>query len=452
MKFAIVDIETTGGSPKNSKITEIAIYIHDGKQILDEYITLVNPEMPIPEFITKLTRISDDMVKNAPKFFEIAKDIVEITKDCVFVAHNVAFDYKILRAEFKSLGYDYRKDHLCTVRTSKYVIPGYKSYSLGKIAKDLNIEINGRHRAGGDALATTKLFEIIFDKDPNNLSTFIQSELNPKNLHPNLDLDQIEEIPNKPGVYYFYNDKDELVYIGKSKHIRKRIEQHLINNKTKKAIEMRDAIAKIKYSLTGSELIALLKESKEIKAFKPIYNRSQRRVSYPLGLFSFEDQKGYINLYIENVNKVDTNPITTFTTRTTAKSFLEKLITDFELCQKLCGISHGTKSCFNYQIKVCKGACVSEEEVNEYNQRANQLLDHYQLDNQVIFDKGRHFKERGFVLIENGLYKGYGYIPYKEYKTVNPNLYKHLQEAEHNRDVQSIIKMMLRTNHKLEIR
>lgn len=451
MKYAIVDIETTGGNPKSSKITEIAIYIHDGVNLLDEYQTLVNPEIPIPEFIARLTHITDDMVKDAPRFFEVAKDIVKFTEDCIFVAHNVSFDYKVLRAEFKSLGFDYRRDHLCTVRASKYVIPGYKSYSLGKISRDLGIKIEGRHRAWGDALATTKLFAIIFEKDPDNLNGFIQNEVNPKLLHPNLNIDDLEEFPNKPGVYYFYDNNDKLIYIGKSKHIKKRIEQHLINHKTKKAVEMKNAIAHIKYSLTGSELVALLKESKEIKEFRPKFNRAQKKISFPLGLYQFTDQLGYMNLYLDRVNNVEANPITTFTTKASAKPYIDKIVEEFQLCQKLCGISHGGKTCFNFQIKTCNGACIQEESSEDYNNRVDAFIEKYTLENQIIFDKGRHFKERAFVLIENGLYQGYGYIPYNEYKVANPKVKKYLEQAEHNRDAQSIIKMMLRTNPKLEL-
>ena len=137
MHYAIVDIETTGGSPKASKITEIAIYKHNGKEIIDEYVTLINPEMKIPEFIVRLTGISDRMVETAPKFYEVARKIIEFTEECIFVAHNVGFDYGIIRQEFKTLGYDYRKPHLCTVRASRYVIPGMESYSLGKLSRNL---------------------------------------------------------------------------------------------------------------------------------------------------------------------------------------------------------------------------------------------------------------------------------------------------------------------------
>ena len=201
--FVIVDVETTGGSPQNSKITELAMYKFDGTKIIEEFTTLLNPEMEIPEFIVRLTGITDQMVADSPKFFEIAKQILEFTNNCVFVAHNVSFDYGMFRSEFKRLGYDFRLPHLCTVRSSRNILPGHASYSLGKITRDLGISIVGRHRAGGDALATCKLFEIIYKKDEQKLRSFIQDELNPKSLHPNLDLDTIEAIPNKTGVYLF---------------------------------------------------------------------------------------------------------------------------------------------------------------------------------------------------------------------------------------------------------
>ncbi len=162
--FAIIDIETTGAVSKHGKITEIAIYVHNGEKIIDSYSTLVNPEMDIPYFITKLTGIDNKMVASAPKFYEVAKKIVEITAGTTFVAHNVNFDYKFVQEEFRRLGYDYQQKTMCTVKLSRKLLPGHRSYSLGKLCADLDIEIEGRHRAGGDAFATVKLFEILLQK------------------------------------------------------------------------------------------------------------------------------------------------------------------------------------------------------------------------------------------------------------------------------------------------
>ena len=178
--YAIVDIETTGGRASFEKITEIAIYIHDGKNVVEEFSTLINPGRTIPYFISRLTGIDNEMVKNAPRFYEIARKIVELTQDKVFVAHNVGFDYKFIQEEFKRLGYDYQRKTMCTVRMGRKFLPGYKSYSLGKLCQQLGISINGRHRAAGDALATVKLFEMILARKalkeskqaPNQLRLF----------------------------------------------------------------------------------------------------------------------------------------------------------------------------------------------------------------------------------------------------------------------------------------
>lgn len=175
--FAIIDIETTGNSYKNGKITEIAIYQHNGQEVTGSYSTLINPEMDIPYFITELTGIDNKMVKDAPKFYEVAKTIIEMTTGRTFVAHNVSFDYKFIKEEYNRLGYKYDRKQMCTVRLSRRLLTGHRSYSLGKLCSDLGIEINGRHRAAGDALATVKLFEILLKKnqlmgDPKGINNY----------------------------------------------------------------------------------------------------------------------------------------------------------------------------------------------------------------------------------------------------------------------------------------
>lgn len=178
--YAIIDIETTGNTYKSGKITEIAIFIHDGFEIVDSFSSLINPECYISDFITRLTGIDNEMVRQAPRFYEVARKVVEMTKDTVFVAHNVNFDYKFIQEEFIRLGYDYQRKTMCTVRMGRKYLPGHKSYSLGKLCSELGISINGRHRAAGDALATVKVFEMIMHRkalkeakqDPSQLSLF----------------------------------------------------------------------------------------------------------------------------------------------------------------------------------------------------------------------------------------------------------------------------------------
>lgn len=452
LKFAIVDIETTGDRPKSYKIIEIAIVLHDGTKTLDTFHSLVNPEEKITPFISRLTGIKDKDVEKAPKFYEIAKDIIEFTKDTVFVAHNVSFDYSVVRNEYKRLGYDFRMNHLCTVQTSRILIPGYKSYGLKNLTKTLGIEFTGHHRALADTEATAKIFEILFDKDSGGLEKFIKVEINPKTLNPAFDLNKYDDIPNKVGIYKFYNPEGELIYIGKSIHIKKRIGQHLKNTSTSKAKEMRQMITDIDYELTGSELIALLHESSEIKEHQPIYNRSQRTTNFSHGLYTHTDQDGYQHLMVKKNSNVE-QPLITFTSIQNGKKSLEFWLEEYGLCQRLCHLHAGNGACFRYTIKECQGACIGEEDPESYNQKVATLLTDLSFNREtfLIVDKGRNSKEYSFVLIEDGIYKGYGYILRYLLKRNPQNYKKYITPMTANRDFHSIIRVQLDKNEKLEI-
>ena len=272
MHFVIVDIETTGGNPQNSKITEIAMYKCDGVNIIDEYVTLINPETPIPPFIVNLTGITDRMVANAPVFAEVAPMIEAFSEGCIFVAHNVGFDYGMIRAEFRMIGKSFSRPNMCTVKASRLVIPGYESYGLGKITRALGIEIKGRHRAGGDAYATAILFQLLYKTNQDLLLAQITSNLSPDTLNPKLDHEAVSELPNKIGLYVFYNESDQIIFIGKSKKIRKQVEVHLETPKSKKAITMRTEITRIDFHLTQTEYVAKDLHKKLIIKHTPKYN------------------------------------------------------------------------------------------------------------------------------------------------------------------------------------
>jgi len=224
--YVIIDIETTGGKFNEEGITEIAIYKYDGHEIVDQFISLVNPEKEIQPFVVNLTGINNKMLRNAPKFHEVAKRIVEITQDCILVAHNTSFDYRILRTEFRRLGYDFVRKTLCTVELSKKLIPGQKKYKLGTLVKALGIPMTDRHRASGDALATVHLFKLLLDKDTektivNESIKELTEKKTPKKL-----AHIIEDLPSKTGVYYIHKADGTIIYIGKSKNIKKRVNQH----------------------------------------------------------------------------------------------------------------------------------------------------------------------------------------------------------------------------------
>jgi len=450
--YAIIDIETTGGSPKSEKITEIALYIHDGKEIVSEFTTLINPEKPIPYFITSLTGITDEMVADAPKFYEIAKQLVEMTEGKIVVAHNVSFDYRFIRSEFKSLGYDFTRNNLCTLQLSRKLFPGHRSYSLGNICQDLGIMIENRHRAAGDALATVKLLEKMLIKCRDNGGDDIlaaSSRPNLKNLHPLLGRKTIDNLPEDTGVYYFLNDQNHVIYIGKSRNIKQRVYTHLSNNGSRRSIELKENIASVEFELTGSELVALLIESSEIKKHAPYYNRAQKRKVMQYGLFSFKDDNGYLNLKIDRTAlRLNETPYICYTNQAEAKTGVSRLAERFWLCQKLCGLYETDGACFHYEIRQCNGACIGKESPAIYNNRVTKALSTFYYDNKnfLIIDKGRNQSERSIIQVENGKYIGFGYLDTEESYVHLDSLMGCVKIYEDNRDIHQIIRAYLNHN------
>ncbi len=391
------------------------------------------------------------MLKNAPKFYEVAKRIVEITEDCILVAHNSSFDYRILKTEFKRLGFPFKRKTLCTVELSKLLIPDMESYSLGKLARALGIAVSDRHRANGDAMATVKLFKMLLNKDLEKVIIKNAIQIEKKSNIPTNLKDIIEELPSVTGVYYIYNKKGEIIYIGKSNNIKKRITQHFTgtNSKSKK---IQTLVSAVTYEKTGSELAALLKESEEIKKNKPIFNRALRRTIFTHALYSYNDDNGYINLKID---KADGNqlPITTFSNRASGKHFMFKAADDYKLCQKLTGLYTTKTSCFKYDVKECDGACINEETVENYNKRVNVLIEKhsYSNKNMLIIDRGRDIDEKSVFLIENGIFKGLGFFNLNHQITNKDVLMSLLTPMSNNKDNQHIIQSYMRRNKRLKI-
>lgn len=449
--YAILDIETTGGAYNEEGITEIAIYRFDGHQVVDQFISLVNPEIPIQPFVAKLTGINNAMLRSAPKFYEVAKRIIEITQDCIIVAHNASFDYRILRTEFKRLGYKFEQKTLCTVELAQELIPDQKSYSLGKLVRALGIPMADRHRASGDAMATVKLFKLLLDKDveKNILQKYIQTEVI-KGMAPKL-ADIVESLPSATGVYYIHREDGKIIYIGKSKNIRRRVNQHFTGT-TNKCKKIQLEVFMVTYEETGSELIALLKESQEIKVNQPIYNRSQRKSIFQWALYAETDAQGYINLKLQKADGRK-KEITAFTTFQEGKNALFRISAQYKLCQKLTGIYNTNSNCFQYTIKECNGACIGQESPDVYNQRVMEFINNHQFENKtmVIISRGRNVNERSAVLIENGIYKGYTFYDLN-YQIRNIKILKNiLIPMQNNRDVRMIIQGQLRKDKHLKM-
>ena len=448
--YAIVDIETTGGKFNEEAITEIAIYKFDQNQVIDQFISLVKPDRPIQPFVVGLTGITDKMLKNSPKFFQIAKRIIEITDGCILVAHNAEFDYRILRTEFKRLGYDFKRKSLCTVQLSKELIPGLESYKLGRLVRNLGIPISDRHRAQGDALATVKLFELLIQKDKKKiiLNSYI------KGLHqPNIKskyIKIIDQIPSEIGVYYIY-DKDSIIYIGKSKNLKKRVNTHLTSLGSK-AIKIQNQIDKISYDQTGNELLALLKEQQEIKENQPKLNLIYKYQLFPIGIRLIKDTNGYDNLKVEQI-KNKQQYLFVFNNKINALNKLNLWINDYNLCQNLTSLSNNKSVCIQYDIKLCKGACCSKEGSKSYNKRMKNLFKDlkFTFPTFIMIDKGRSINEKSFVLIENYLIKGFGYYELNHQIKSLDRIRNRLVKIDHNQNVFSIVYNYMRLKKFKEI-
>ncbi len=445
-RYAIIDVETTGLHAVKEKITEIALILHDGSRVIEEFSTLLNPERKIPYRITQLTGINDQMVAGAPKFYEVARQIVEMTESAIIVGHNVQFDYNFLRAEFKSLGYDFQRKTMDTIKLSRKLIPGQPSYGLGKLCNALNIKNNSRHRALGDATATARLFEILYsiEGEPESIPL--------RGVHASLNKVLIDKLPEAIGVYYFHNHEGKLIYVGKSNNIRMRVLQHLNNNSTRKALEMKSQIADVDFTLTGSELVALLLESDEIKKNKPVFNRSQRRSLFNYGLYDYADDNGYLCLKITKTIE-GLSPLHAYSSQAEAREHLFYLTEQFHLCQRLNGLYPGSNQCFHYHIGQCNGACTDEEPPEEYNLRVEQLINHYAFDHErfYVFDTGRAEGEFSVVKVENGCYVGFGYVPAEAIHNDPTAADDFIKCYPDNRDVRQIIRAYLKRNKALKI-
>jgi DNA polymerase-3 subunit epsilon len=250
-----------------------------------------------------------------------------------------------------------------------------------------------------------------------------------------------------------YNEFNQLIYIGKSINIKKRIEQHLRNTKTAKGLKMIQDICRIEHELTGSELIAMLLESELIKKHQPIYNRKLRKSFFPFGIFDTVDERGYVQLQVLSMAKTEAQAIIQFSTKKEGTDYLSQLTEKFELCQKLNHLYPTQSACFHYTIKACKGACVQEESSDAYNSRIDELLEHLNFKGNSFFivDKGRNKGEKSIVWIDRGTYKGYGFAPFHFHGKEPMHWMRYIQLEQENRDNKSIINLFIRKDKRHRI-
>lgn len=384
-----VDIETTGGSYKTSRVLEVAAIRIEGDEVVREFHTLINPETYIPAAITRLTGIAQPDIATAPTFSEIANELMDVLDGAVFVAHNVRFDYSFLKNEFAMLGMDFTPKLLCTVRLSRALYALEKGHSLAKLIERHNIPVLDRHRALEDARAIYYFTQIAFGQHGRDaFNAAVARQLKTQYLPPNLNVEELETIGNGPGVYIFKDESHQPVYIGKSITLKKRILSHFQDTSAKE-LKISQTVHHVEVIPTGSELAALMLESKLIKERLPLFNRMLRRVTSYAILLKQTGEDGYATISVKSGNismQTDLNNIYgLYESRTKAKKRLEELTRTFQLCPKLMGIEKGKGACFSYSLGRCKGACIGKEPVEIYNRRFEIALETTRLE-QWPFD------------------------------------------------------------------
>ncbi len=421
--YAIIDVETTGGVARHERITEIAVVLHDGQAVVDTFSTLINPERSIPWNITMITGITDEMVAAAPKFYEVAKHIVEMTEGAVFVAHNVSFDYSFVREEFARLGYPFVRQQLCTVRMARKMFPGLPSYSLSNLKKHFGIEAERSHRALDDTLATVRIFEMILAaQGGSKVKSMLRYGIREAKLPAAVTLEQLENVPEACGIYYLHDERGEVIYVGKSLNIRKRLFEHFADL-TPKGEKIRTGVADVSWEVTGSELVALLLESAEIKRLLPRVNRALRTRTYAGGIFTYTDQSGYRCLAVgkrtsKNAKKLEL--VAEYPKVDSARAHLLSVVRQHELCYRLSHLDASERACFHYSIKKCRGACIGEELPETYNERVGLALN--DLNRRLsgsffVLEPGRTEEELAVVGVQDGRYLGFGYLDATEQYT-----------------------------------
>ncbi len=449
--YAIVDVETTGGKFNEEGITEIAIYRYDGQEIVDTFSSLINPEKEIQPFVVQLTGINNKMLVNAPKFYEIAKRVIEIMDGAVLVAHNAEFDYRMLRNEFERLGYTFETQTLCTVELAQKLLPEQESYSLGKLVRSLGIPITDRHRATGDALATVKLFDLLLRKDLNNeITQATLKNIKVKSIAPNLKR-FIEETPASTGVYYLYDLVDKLLYIGKSRNMRKHLTK-LITSTSPRMQELVDKIRAVRFEKTGNELVANLKEHLEILKNRPAYNKFPHKRAYSHAWTVVENSAGI--KCIKVINASSKLPLyTTFSARKVAMLALEKASNTHNLCYKINGLDSKNSACSLAAAGICTGICENNEQLQDYNDRVTNFLQTCSYTNRtmVIIDRGRTPAEHSVIFIENGVIQGYTYVDLQiQFKDIN-FLKNRLTTLEETPQIKHLVNSYLRHKNSLRL-
>ena len=402
--YCIVDIETTGGYASAGGITELSIFVHDGKKVIDQFTTLINPEKNIPAYITALTGISPAMVASAPTFKEVAEKVFTLLSNRIFIAHSVNFDHSFIKVHLQQCGYNLQVKKLCTVRLSRKTFPTLPSYSLGNLCRNLNIPLQDRHRAEGDARATVLLFEKILSVNGQvYIDEMLKKNAGDQWLPQLLDKKVVSGLPSTAGVYYFHNTKGKIIYVGKAINIKKRVSSHFTHTDDgQRRQNFLRQIADVSFKECANELHALVLESTEIKRLWPKYNYSQKEPLQKFALYSYQDGLGYLRLAIDKKRKGMAG-LCTFNLLNDGLVLIRNLVATYELHSKLCHLD---------RTPLIPEEYVALDPPPVYNAKVTAALADLatQLPTFAVMDSIKTSKEILCLLMEKGSFWGMGYI------------------------------------------
>ena len=420
-KMVLLDCETTGGKATHHRITEIGLLVIEHGKIVKKWQTLINPESTIPNRITQLTGINNYMVKSAPIFAEIADELLEILNDRVLVAHYARFDYGFLKREFDRISISYQSKPLCSVKFSRVMYPQYKRHGLDDIIKRFKLNIKNRHRAMDDALMIYGFFlKSSHIHRVDDIQSACQQLLKEHTLPSKIRRADVDKLPNSAGVYYFYDDKSTLLYVGKSVNIKQRVLNHFSqDHKNHKDLKMSRSIAHIDFDSTVSDFGAQIHESHQIKALNPLYNSRLRRVRKLFRLSVEMHHRGFLYPQIQPVKVDETqNDIQEsfglFRSPKQAQKKLSQLADHYFLCYQILGLEqgpiNGESHCFRYHLKRCLGVCCSQESFQEHNHRLTLALAGHQqkvwpfAGAILIEERGHAHEKQQFHLVDQWIY------------------------------------------------
>ena len=362
-EIACVDLETTGGHAVRDRVIEAGIVLLRDGAVVGEYSTLVNPGVRIPHAIQQFTGITEAMVADAPRFAEVADELMARLEGRLFVAHNARFDYGFLRSEFRRLGRRFRAPVLCTVRLSRALTPDIRGHNLDAVMQRYGIACEARHRALGDARVLADFLRIARERWPaDELGAIVGKLRGTQRLPPQIDATVADELPEGPGAYLFYGENDALLYVGKAKNLATRVLSHFADARARREQELSRLVRRIEWIESAGEFGALVTELRLIKERRPLLNRRLRDADrfWTIRLGGDADQP--------LARIVECDPAQDpgadhgmFRARADATRALEGLLREHGLCAMVLGLERTEGSCLGYQLGRCRGACVGKE-------------------------------------------------------------------------------------------